>query len=98
MTVSDLLEQPCNKSDNINKVVTTVLKQLVPNLVTTWNKPPSVNTTCWQTDILACINGDNYNMLTGLRQGHKSSNISLFDCIYRARKLECFHLSLHNYI
>ena len=24
MTVSDLLEQPCNKSDNINKVVTTV--------------------------------------------------------------------------
>ena len=24
MTVSDLLEQPCNKSDNVNKVVTTV--------------------------------------------------------------------------
>ena len=23
MTVSDLLEQPCNKSDNINKVVTS---------------------------------------------------------------------------
>ena len=26
MTVSDLLERPCNKSDNINKVVTTVNK------------------------------------------------------------------------
>jgi hypothetical protein len=23
MTVSDLLEQPCNKSDNVNKVVTS---------------------------------------------------------------------------
>ena len=28
MTVSDLLEQPCNKSDNVNKVVTTVNKLL----------------------------------------------------------------------
>ena len=35
MTVSDLLEQPCNKSDNINKVVTcTSCSQLVPNLLT----------------------------------------------------------------
>ena len=25
MTVSDLLEQPCNKSDNINEVVTIVI-------------------------------------------------------------------------
>jgi hypothetical protein len=25
MTLSDLLEQPCNKSDNINKVVTKLL-------------------------------------------------------------------------
>jgi hypothetical protein len=35
MTVSDLLEQPCNKPDNINKVVTTVNKscsKLVDNL------------------------------------------------------------------
>jgi hypothetical protein len=35
MTVSDLLEQPCNKSDNINKVVTTANKScsiLVDNL------------------------------------------------------------------
>jgi hypothetical protein len=31
MTVSDLLQQPCNKSDNINKVVTSC-QQLVPNL------------------------------------------------------------------
>jgi hypothetical protein len=30
MTVSDLLEQPCSKSDNINK--------LVPNLLTTWDR------------------------------------------------------------
>jgi hypothetical protein len=35
MTVSDLLEQPCNKSDNINKVVTSC-SQFVPNLLTTW--------------------------------------------------------------
>ena len=35
MTVLDLLEQPCNKYDNINKVVTTVNKScsiLVDNL------------------------------------------------------------------
>jgi hypothetical protein len=37
MTVSDLLEQPCNKSDNINKVVTSC-SQLVPYLLTTWDK------------------------------------------------------------
>jgi hypothetical protein len=37
MTVSDLLEQPCNKSDNINKVVTTFNK-FVPYLLTTWDK------------------------------------------------------------
>jgi hypothetical protein len=32
MTVSDLLEQPCNKSDSINKIVTSC-QQLVPNLL-----------------------------------------------------------------
>ena len=35
MTVSDLLEQPCNKSDNINKVVyksLTACSKLVDNL------------------------------------------------------------------
>jgi hypothetical protein len=35
MTVSDLLEQPCNNSDNINKVVTKLLtacSKLVDNL------------------------------------------------------------------
>jgi hypothetical protein len=36
MTVSDLLEQPCNKPDNINKVVTckllTACSKLVDNL------------------------------------------------------------------
>ena len=37
MIVTALLEQPCNKSDNINKVVTSCL-QPVPNLLTTCNK------------------------------------------------------------
>jgi hypothetical protein len=37
MTASDLLEQPCNKSDNINKLVTTC-QQVVPYLLTTWDK------------------------------------------------------------
>jgi hypothetical protein len=36
MAVSDLLEQPCNKSDNVNKVVTrcyqTACSKLVDNL------------------------------------------------------------------
>jgi hypothetical protein len=32
-----LSEQPCNKSDNINKVVTSC-QQLVPNLLTSWDK------------------------------------------------------------
>jgi hypothetical protein len=35
MTVSGLLEQPCNKSDNINKVVTScsyITSKLVDNL------------------------------------------------------------------
>jgi hypothetical protein len=37
MTVSDLLEQPCNKSDSINKAVTTVNKLTTcPYLLTTW--------------------------------------------------------------
>ena len=31
MTVSDLLEQPCNKPDNINKVVTLACCMLVDN-------------------------------------------------------------------
>ena len=34
MTVSDLLEQPCNKPDNINKVVTTWDKQWEHGLLT----------------------------------------------------------------
>jgi hypothetical protein len=50
MTVSDLLEQPCNKSDSINKVVTSC-SQFVPNLLTTWDKQSEHNllTACWQT-------------------------------------------------
>ena len=42
MTVSDLLEQPCNKSDNINKVVTSLFH-------TCWQLgTSSENTTCWR--------------------------------------------------
>jgi hypothetical protein len=37
MTVSDLLEQPCNKSDNVIKLATGCY-QLVPNLLITWDK------------------------------------------------------------
>jgi hypothetical protein len=50
MTVSDLLEQLCTKSDNINKVVTS-WQQLVPNLLTTWDKQCEHNLlkACWQT-------------------------------------------------
>ena len=50
MTVSDLLEQPCNKSDNINKVATSCY-QLLPNLLTTWDKKWEHNllTACRQT-------------------------------------------------
>ena len=45
MIVTALLEQPCNKSDNINKV------QLVSNLLRTCNKPCEHNllTACLQT-------------------------------------------------
>ena len=50
MIVSDLSEQPCNKSDNINKVVTSC-SQLVPNLLTTGDKQCEYNLlmACWQT-------------------------------------------------
>ena len=37
MTVSVLLEQPCNKSDSPTKLVVSC-KQLVPNLLTTWER------------------------------------------------------------
>ena len=46
MTVSDLLEQPCNKSDNINKVVTSCSNSLFQ---TCWQLgTSSANTTCWR--------------------------------------------------
>jgi hypothetical protein len=50
MTVLDLLEQPCNKSDNINNLVTSC-SQLVPNVLTTWDKQCEHNllTAYWQT-------------------------------------------------
>jgi hypothetical protein len=41
MTVSDLLEQPCYKSDNINKLVTSCLNNLY-NIVILW-----LYRTCW---------------------------------------------------
>jgi hypothetical protein len=46
MTVSDLLEQPCNKSDNAIKLVTSC-QQLVPNLLQQLGTS-SANTTCRQ--------------------------------------------------
>ena len=61
MIVTDLLEQPCNKSDNFNKVATSC-QQLVPNLLTSCNKPCEHNllTACLQTcyklrDFYVCI-------------------------------------------
>jgi hypothetical protein len=46
MTVSDLLQQPCNNSDNINKIL-----QVVNSLFhTCWQFGTSnANTSCWQT-------------------------------------------------
>jgi hypothetical protein len=46
MAVSDLLEQPCNKSDNAIKLVTSC-QQLVPNLLQQLGTS-SANTTCRQ--------------------------------------------------
>jgi hypothetical protein len=46
VTVSDLLEQPCNKSDNDINLVTSC-KQLVPNLLQQLGTS-SANTTCHQ--------------------------------------------------
>jgi hypothetical protein len=43
-------EQPCNKSDNFDKVVTSC-QQVVPNLLTTYNKQCEYTllTACWHT-------------------------------------------------
>ena len=43
MIVKDLLDQACDRSDKISKVVASC-QQVVPNLSTTWDK--SANTTC----------------------------------------------------
>jgi hypothetical protein len=56
MTVSDLLEQPCNKPDNINKVVTNC-QQLVPNLLTTCDKQCEVDKLVTRCEIFACVWG-----------------------------------------
>ena len=45
MTVSNLLEQPCNKSDDATKLVTSCMLQ-VPNLLQL--RTSSANTTCQQ--------------------------------------------------
>jgi hypothetical protein len=47
MTVSDLLEQPCNKSDNVIKFVTICYKEFVPNVLQQLGTS-SANTTCRQ--------------------------------------------------
>ena len=57
MTVSDLLEQPCNKSDNVIKLVISCC-QFVPNLLQqTRNKQCENNllTTCEQTCNNLCV-------------------------------------------
>ena len=65
MTVSDLLEQPCNKPDNINKVVTiqivNCLFQTCWQLVTS-----SAKTTCFETcykmwDFCVCTRKSGYS-------------------------------------
>ena len=68
MTVSDLLKQPCNKSDNIHKVVASC-QQLVANLSTTCNNQCQHNllTACLQTcyklykDFFVCEKDDIYH-------------------------------------
>ena len=49
MTVSDLLEQPCYKSDNINKLVTSCLNNLY-NIVISW-----LYRTCWNNHAKSLI-------------------------------------------
>jgi hypothetical protein len=48
--VTDLSEQPCNRSDNFDKVVTSC-QQVIPNLLTTCDKQCEyiLLTACWQT-------------------------------------------------
>ena len=48
ITVSTLLEQSCNKFDNIKKVV-TICQELVLNLLTTFHKP------CYTCKIFTCV-------------------------------------------
>jgi hypothetical protein len=69
--VTDLSEQPCNKSDNFDKVVTSC-QQVVPNLLTTCDKQCEyiLLTACWQTcykmrDFYVCTV---YSIFTGKRQ------------------------------
>jgi hypothetical protein len=59
----DLSEQPCNKSDNFDKVVTSC-QEVVPNLLTTCDKQCEyiLLTACWQTcykmwDFYVCRTG-----------------------------------------
>jgi hypothetical protein len=47
MTVSDLLEQPCNKSDNAIKLVTSCLNSLFQSCYNNWEQAVA-KTTCWQ--------------------------------------------------
>jgi hypothetical protein len=56
MTVSDLLEQPCSKSDNIDKVVTTVNKLFHIYLLTTWDERCELVTRCEILRVYIMIN------------------------------------------
>jgi hypothetical protein len=93
MTVSDLLEQPCYKSDNIDKLVTSCL-QLVPNLLTTWAKQCEQNllTVCWQTcnnmrDFYVCSKSANKPSTSCVRTVCSKLSTSLEQLVRSCNKL-----------
>ena len=76
MIVTALLEQLCNKPDNINKLATGC-QQLVPNLLTTCNKQckHSLLTACLQT----CYNCEIFTCVVEVKCIiNRESNINLF--------------------
>jgi hypothetical protein len=77
MTVSDLLEQPCNKSDSAIKLVRSCQK-LVPNLLQQLGTS-SAKTTCWQLVnrfVTTCLQTCN--------------NLCVFTCVGPDSPISCF--------
>ena len=100
MTVSNLLEQPCNKSDNINKVVTSC-QQLVPHLLTTWEQEYEHNLLA---DLLQDVRflrdfGGFFNHLRACSYGQKLSRLArkLFDK-FTSEISPCYENNMKNYI